>query len=155
MAGERYVRITRQEFDDLMSSLDCECINPDSQRRELVYARMWNDGNYAVKIYSSIVPVRGDARAVGEDAIRVVMFVKTPAGYEPKWKANRVYRTKNWRNAIHTRIEEAMKRGCAGRNFRCKNCGEPMILREGKGGLFYGCSMFGSTDCRYTENFEE
>lgn len=35
----------------------------------------------------------------------------------------------------------------------CPECGEEMVLREGKYGKFWGCS--GYPDCKHTENYEE
>ena len=35
---------------------------------------------------------------------------------------------------------------------RCPECGSPVNLKEGKHGLFYGCSKF--PKCRFTANFE-
>ena len=35
---------------------------------------------------------------------------------------------------------------------RCPECGSPVSLKEGKYGLFYGCSKF--PKCKFTANFE-
>lgn len=37
-------------------------------------------------------------------------------------------------------------------NNGCPECGSPVDLKEGKYGLFYGCSKF--PECRFTANFE-
>lgn len=35
----------------------------------------------------------------------------------------------------------------------CPRCGGRLILRNGKRGLFYGCSNFKSRSCRFTKNY--
>jgi ssDNA-binding Zn-finger/Zn-ribbon topoisomerase 1 len=155
MAGERYVHITPEEFERLMQENFFVCINADQSQRELIYAFMWHDGTYALKVYSSIVPAQNGSRDVGKDAIRVVLFVLIENEYMPKWKASRVYRTKGWRENLQQRIDEGLERGCEGRDYKCGNCGAPMILREGRRGFFYGCVNYGATDCRYTEDYDE
>lgn len=152
MAGKRYVHITQEEFDEFMSSWGFVCINEDDPGHERVYAFMWGKETYALKVYSSIVQSEG-SRRVGADAIRTVLFVKTPNGYDPKWKAPRVYRTRGWRESLDQRISEGLVRGCYGRDWECKICGAPMILREGRRGFFYGCTMFPATGCSYTEDY--
>lgn len=152
MAGERYTHITQKEFDAFMATNFFECLNPDQRAQELVYLFTWNDDNYLLKVYSSIVLGMG-SREVGADAIRVVLFINTPQGIRAMWRAPRVYRTENWRAHLQQRINEGMLRGREGKNYKCESCGAPMILREGKRGLFWGCSMFPISGCRYTEEF--
>jgi len=152
--GSRYVHITRKEFESFMDENLFVCLNDDQTRQELVYAYMWHDGAYALKVYSSIT-LGGGARDVGADAIRVVLFVNTPAGMRPMWKAARVYRTQGWRENLQQRIDEGLLRGCDGRDYECPECGAPMILREGKRGPFWGCTMFPVTQCTYTEDYDD
>lgn len=150
--AERYVKISREEMDEFMSSNFFTCINPDQRSQELVYFITWGDDNYALKVYSSILTISG-GREIGADAIRVVMFINTNAGLKAMWKAPRVYRTQNWRKNLQQRINEGLLRGCEGRDYKCPRCGSPKILRDGKNGLFWSCSMWPITKCPFTENF--
>ena len=36
----------------------------------------------------------------------------------------------------------------------CPICGGDMVLRKGKYGLFYGCSNYSKTKCKYTVKYE-
>jgi hypothetical protein len=151
----RYVKIPEVSFDMFMRENLFVHINPD-QAGEKVYAFMWNENAYALKVYSSIVP-GGGGRSVGEDAIRVVLFVKSPdGGMRPTWKAKRVHRVKNWRENLQQRIDEGLERGCEDvENWRCPQCGSPFVLRDGKHGKFYSCSAWPITGCNCTANYEE
>ena len=40
------------------------------------------------------------------------------------------------------------------RPITCPICGGDMVLRKGKYGLFYGCSNFPKTGCKYTVKYE-
>ena len=152
--GSRYVHITREEFDEVMRDNFFVCINDYQSSQELVYTYMWHDGAYSLKIYSSIT-LGGGARSCGADAIRVVLFVKTQTSMRPMWKGARVYRTKNWRDSLQNRIDEALLRGCDGRDYECQECGMPLILRDGKHGSFWACSSWSVTRCPYTEDYED
>lgn len=152
--GSRYVHVSIEDFEKVMKRNHFVCINDDQTHEELTYAYMWHDGAYVIKVYSSIT-LSGGSRSCGTDAIRVVLLVKTNGVMRPGWKAPRVYRTKNWRDALQSRIDEALTRGCDGRDYECGICGQPLILREGKHGLFWSCSSWPVTKCPYTEDYEE
>lgn len=149
-----YIHITEKEFDDFMSENLFLHINPD-QAGEKVYAFMWHDAAYALKVYSSIVP-GGGGRGVGSDAIRTVLMVKSPDGsMRPTWKGKRVHRVANWKNNLQQRIDEGLERGCADvDNWKCPQCDSPFVLRDGKHGNFYSCSAWPITGCNCTANYE-
>jgi hypothetical protein len=160
MAGSRYVHITQEEFENFMKSNLFECINPDQGRGELVYAFMWGDGDYALKVYSSIVPGSG-GRGVGADAIRTVLLARTKQSIHnnstyPVWKAKRVHRTKNWKVNLQQRIDEGLERGCEDvENWKCPQCNSPFVLRDGKHGKFYSCSAWPVTGCNCTADYNK
>jgi len=154
-----YVHITEAQFDAFMRENLFLHINPD-RAGEKVYAFMWNDGAYALKVYSSIVP-GGGGRKKGADAIRVVLMVRTPnedgegTHMRPTWKATRVHRVANWRENLQQRIDEGLKRGCEDvENWECPQCGSPFVLRDGRNGKFYSCSAWPITGCNCTANYE-
>jgi len=152
-----YVHITEEEFDRFMRSNLFLHINEDAPG-EKIYAFMWGDGDYALKIYSSIVPGNG-GRGVGADAIRVVLMVKTKDDkgihMRPVWKGKRVHRVANWKNNLQQRIDEGLERGCEDvDNWRCPQCEAPFVLRDGKHGKFYSCSAWPITGCNCTANYE-
>jgi len=37
-------------------------------------------------------------------------------------------------------------------DLKCGDCGSPMVLRDGKFGIFYGCSKFTETGCKGAHN---
>ena len=43
---------------------------------------------------------------------------------------------------------------CSNRPITCPMCGGDMVLRKGKYGMFYGCSNFPKTGCKYTVKYE-
>lgn len=38
------------------------------------------------------------------------------------------------------------------RDLRCPDCGAPLVLKDGKYGIFYGCSMWNTTRCGGVHN---
>jgi hypothetical protein len=147
-----FTRINKHEFNEFMEDNEFVCINDEQARQELIYAFMWHDGTYMIKIFSSIVPRDGEGRSKGKDAIRLVLFLLIDGEYKPVWKAARVHRTQGWRDNLQNRINEALNRGRYKREYKCKICSAPMLGRYGKWGFFWGCSMYGATECPYTIN---
>lgn len=150
-----YVDITKQEFDSFMDDNFFVCINPDQSTKEFVYVLMWHDGEYTMKVYSSITE-RGTSRGKGKDAIRVVLLVNDGGKNKPVWKGKRVHRVEGWRENLQERIDMGLAIGCEGEDWQCENCGGHMLLREGKRGFFYGCENFPDhkNGCRFTRDYE-
>lgn len=112
--------------------------------RELVYGKRVDGNNMkmTLRVYTGIDP-SGQSRDVGEDAMRVNLFVKLPSGEIKKlFGSKRVHRVKGWMKNLQSRINDALQQMP---QRMCEKCGLPMILREGKSKTtgkpysFYGC----------------
>jgi hypothetical protein len=121
---------------------------------ELVWAKYRQDLKIQIRILSGINP-SGESRPVGEDAIRVQLWLPTDDG-ETFYRvgcSKRVNRTQNWRVNLKERIADwKALLGPNGEVLCCPKCGKPMILREvghgpNKGKKFYGCSTWAATKC--------
>jgi hypothetical protein len=142
----RYVQITLEEFDEFMEGLFFERLDHRTLNySEYVYERQFLNVDAKIRIYSSISIYGEESRGKGRDAIRVVVLYKFPSEFRGPliWQAakkqKRVHRVQNWRTNLDKRIEEAR---IIINVDPCSECGAPMILREGKYGLFYSCTTW-------------
>jgi hypothetical protein len=151
-----YTHINPEEMHEFMNNNGFICINEDQASQEFIYNLEWHDGEYLLKVFSSVTD-GGGARDVGQDAIRVVLFVRHNGKYYPRWKGSRVHRVGGWRDNLQSRINEGLARGCDGEDWECENCGGHMILRDGSRGLFYGCENFPENrgGCRFTRSYND
>jgi hypothetical protein len=96
-------------------------------------------------------------RGCGEDAVRVVVGVKTEHAFRPLHKSRKLLRTAPTLMAhdvrvgvFLTRLVEALRE--AAKRARvvetCRACGSPMAERKGKHGAFLGCTSY--PQCRET-----
>lgn len=168
----KYVKITRKEFEKKISDYCMACENPNSTSAEYVYYLMWGRENeWKLEVYSSVTPL-GSARPRGTDAIRVILKVALPEKKRvtrniPKnpnrflsltdtrvdriivWSATRVNRVPGWDKRLFKRIEEALYRGMDGAERPyCPSCGSALIVRDTKPRgdnpvkQFVGCSAW-------------
>lgn len=148
-----YVKITHEEFDAFMTHYGFVCMNPDQAQQEFIYSTTWNDGEYMLKVYSSITDM-DDARDVGKDAIRLTLFTLQGQFYAPCLKGKRVYRVKGWKANLINGIAIMEHIGIKNGNWQCENCGGHLLIRTGRRGEFYGCENFPTSrgGCRYTRS---
>lgn len=109
MAGSRYVEVSREA---LVGALEQAGFAPYVGRTggELVYTRRHHrDPTMMVKVYTSLPARAGDARACGEDAIRVLLvFENERSGASGcLHKASRVYRTGSEQAVVERMLERA------------------------------------------------
>lgn len=122
---------------------------------------------YAVRVYSSVS--NGSTRAVGEDAIRVVLInteTDRPVKIMGEGRKNRskkskagsrIYRTAPTGIPAEERIQELLGRlrdRCRDYFYHivanpCPKCGSALALRGGKNGDFYGCTNY--PECTHTQ----
>ena len=111
---------------------------------ELVYGKRVdkNGMQMTMRVYTGIDPI-GSSRGVGEDAMRVNLFIRLPNGEIKKlFGSKRVHRVKNWMKNLQARINDVASQAP---QMICDKCGLPMVLREGKNKTtgkpysFYGC----------------
>lgn len=161
-SGDRYVPIDENEMRDLMTRIGFETISLP-RTTELVFQRQIETTAgkkfpYAVRVYSSIA--HGNSRAVGEDAIRVVLvdlkaenpkfqFMKV-LGEGTKKAGRRIYRTKSAMTTLETRCRDYFTHIIKN---PCPKCGSAMAVRNTKGGQFLGCTKY-HNGCRGTRELE-
>lgn len=159
MGAPRYVQIRIEEFDawarkNEFAELDANTLG--IRTYEKVYFKDNNEKTRII-IFSS-VDLRDDAaRNVGTDAIRTYIYLRTDAENNTRdWfkyiELSRVYRTKNWRDNLSSRVEEA---STTISKDLCPKCNNPMVIRRGKYGPFYSCVMWSRTQCDGKGKFDE
>ena len=164
MAGQYYA-VSQTELEDLLIPMGFKQVSVRGTR-ELVYGkRVDQDGlKLTLRVYTGIEPT-GVSRDVGDDAMRVNLFLGTPIGYDTERKkttwevmklggSKRVHRIapsasnpEGWRKNLRDRINgwiDYLPQD------KCDKCGMPMIPREGKNGKFLSCA--GYPRCRNTRN---
>jgi len=141
----RYCKITFDEFEDFAAANEYECENPHEKRKfnamEYVYERYLDD-DFKIVIFSSVQIITKQSRDKGEDAIRILPFIKFNGEFRPIAKGKRIYRLANWK--MHLKKESDYLVDCFDqmKSQPCKNCGSKMTLRS-KGAAFYlSCTAF-------------
>ncbi len=172
MADSKYVAVPEAAMRSMMEG---ECgfdqLNIDGTY-EIVFQRQVESSQgrkfpYAVRVFSSVA--NGVSRAVGEDAIRVVLM-NTETGRpvkimgegrknrDRKSKAgSRIYRTARQGIPTEDRVAELLGRlrdRCRDYFYhvvanQCPKCDSALALRQGKGNDFYGCTNFPT--CKHTQ----
>lgn len=118
--------------------------------------RKTSAGSLSIKIYTSVQSDRNKARAVGEDAIRIVVLWEDnqgwnkPIGSKPK----RIYRSGGANSTAKDVVERCFNRAKevateAMGNIICSCC-RPMVLRESAHGKFLGCIGYHKKICNNT-----
>lgn len=148
-----YQQISQSEMEDFLFSKGFQPVAlPGTQ--ELVYGKRVDCNGLALtlRVYSSIFA--GSGRAAGEDAIRVVLFLKLDDKIVKLGGSKRVHRVQGWRDNLQSRLSDWQQFLPA----RTCSCGKPMVVRHvkqgpRKGEPFYGCTAF--PECRNTERCQE
>jgi Topoisomerase DNA binding C4 zinc finger len=171
--NSKYVAVPEAAMRALMES-ECgfEQIKLDGTT-ELVFQRdvvssKGKEFPYAVRVYSSVA--YGETRAVGEDAIRVILMNTTTnrpvkimgegrKNRDRKSKAgSRIYRTAPTGIPTEERVAELLgrlKTRCREYFYhvvanQCPKCDSALSLRHSKGNDFYGCTNF--PECKHTQS---
>lgn len=142
-----YVNITKEEMEEVLSPQGFKQVSLPSTI-ELVYGKRVDvDGlMLTLRIYSSINP-DGNARDVGEDAIRcMVMWRKEDGDVKKIGTTKRVNRVGGWRKNLQSRIDKL--EDLVGPI--CTTCKSPMVERKGTNNSFWGCSNW--PNCKHTQN---
>jgi hypothetical protein len=107
--AKRYVEVSRKALLDALFA--CGFREHLGQGGgELVYSRQHGlDPTMWVKVFTSLPRAAGDARACGEDAIRVLLVFENPVSKASGclYKASRVYRTGSEQAVIERTLERA------------------------------------------------
>jgi hypothetical protein len=146
MSG-KYVSISKDEMDQFLIPQGFSSIQIENTF-ELVYAKrvFQDDLKLSLRIYTGINS-SGISRDVGEDAIRVYLFMKKQDNSIVKiCGCKRVNRIETWKNNLQQRINSWND---SFPKHKCDLCKMPMILRKGSNGDFLGCSNF--PNCKFTK----
>jgi len=133
-----YTNISKEDMEAFLVPQGFKAL-PLPGTTELVYGkRVDHEGLIlSLRVYTGIWP-SGESRAVGEDAIRINLFVRLPDGKIIKLGGSkRVHRVGGWKNNLQNRLnswEENLP------EHTCPKCGVPMVKRKGPYGDFFGCS---------------
>lgn len=134
-----YYAITLEEMTAFMIGRGFDAIKIDGTH-EVVFAKTVPEkADLEIRVFTSI-DGRGEARDVGDDAIRVVI-------YSPKYKRGvgsdaRVYRVKGWGENLDNRLFSIFEQARTGLAL-CPACGAYMLERSGKNGRpFFGCVTY-------------
>lgn len=131
----RYTNITLAEMAAFLEKRNFKSLNgiasPDLARtREVVYGRRVRHGRYelTLRVFTGIVDHQ--SRAAGTDAIRVVLFWRTPIGTVIRvGGGRRVHRVAGWRTNLEARIKDWDGELAGG---SCPVCGGPLVWRKSK-----------------------
>ena len=141
-----YVNIS---YEDMKSFLEpqgfSEILIPKTA--EAVWAKRVHQGNYqlSLRVFTGIV--HAASREVGEDAIRVCLFVRNEKGKISLVSGSkRVHRVKGWRENLQNRLDTWLE---LFPNEACPKCNNLMVPRSGKNGTFLGCSDYPT--CTFTK----
>ena len=119
---------------------------------ELVWGKRVDQENFplTLRVYTGINP-SGASRGVGQDAIRICLFMKTQDG-KIVWLggSKRVHRVVNWKINLQKRLNNWLE---FFPKSKCPKCSLPVVLRDGKFGKFLSC--VGYPICKHTEKYEK
>lgn len=144
-----YYNLTIKEIDDFLLPQGFRRVSVPNTN-ELVYGKRVDHNNMEItmRVYTGIDP-SGYSRDVGEDAIRVYLFSRSPDGKINKlFGSKRVHRVKGWAKNLQARINDTLDQ--VKQLKICDRCGLPMRLLEGKSKStgkpykFYGCTGYPS-----------
>lgn len=148
--SRRYVKITRDEFEEFLDSTDLEWKAVDSLGKEIVYETEDAAPDYDVvtmRIFSSIDQRTGVVRDKGADAIRLVLWNNLVGA--PVSGMKKTLRIETWKKNLREKVVDLYDKSSK-MVKECPECGSILVRREGKYGDFLGCSNY--PECDYTEN---
>jgi len=146
MSDKTYTKITKSEFEEALSQTEYDFHRVDYDwSRELIYEHESQNGNFVLRVYSSLDERTGTARDKGSDAIRTVVLHNETE--RPVLKERRTNRIGTWRKNLTKKINALSENQD---NIRiCSSCDSVMVIRESStGDKFYGCTSY--PDCENT-----
>jgi len=140
----KFTNITKSEMQNFLGNLGFAEISIPNCNESVFAKRIDKNGiPLSMRVYTGIVS--SESRGCGEDAIRVNVFAKTLHNIPKKVvTCRRVNRVSGWRKNLQSRIHEVFHKAPTA----ICNCGNPMVLREGKFGDFLGCTNY--PECKET-----
>lgn len=148
MSNKKFYRYTREEFEKALEETDYEWTRQNFDfAGEYAYEHESEDGNFLMRIWSSIDKSTDQARDKDKDAIRLaVLWTET---MEPVLTEKRTNRIGTWKKNLLKKINNIQKR--QEELQICSECNSVMVIREVESrNKFYGCSSY--PECRNTES---
>ena len=144
-----YVNITAEEMHQFLVEKGFEAISLDGTVEAVYGKRVHQDSlQLTLRVYTGVVG--SNSRKVGDDAIRVNLWMKLKDGRIIKLSGSkRVHRVEGWRTNLKKRIDGWLE---SFPKSKCKKCGYPMLVRKGPQGPFLGCSDY--PVCKNTKSLE-
>lgn len=136
----KFTNIPLKDMIDFLTPLGFKEIAALEGTLEKVYAKRVDHHGLALslRVYTGIEGT--ESRGVGEDAIRVALFMRDKDGRIVKLGGSkRVHRVIGWKKNLKNRLdrwEESFPTNV------CNKCGMPMLPRNGRCGKFLGCASF-------------
>jgi len=134
--GLTYYQISNEEMSGFLAPKGFYKIQIPGTYEDVYAYDVKSKPGLQIRVYSSISS-RGEARKVGADAIRVILFA---ANYsKPVGSEARVYRTTGWEKNLGTRLRQTMEQVIA---LPICECGAYMVERTSRFGKFLGCVRY-------------
>lgn len=142
---------TRDEFEDVLEDTEY-----DWSRMRYDWAREWiyeaesENGNFIMRVYSSVDRRNNKSREKDSDAIRLTVI--DAESERPVMKEKRTNRIKTWPKNLKKKIHNVKNR--KDEITICSECGSLMVVRSNKetGEKFLGCTNY--PDCQNVEQLE-
>lgn len=146
MSRRTFHNVSIDEIEAVLLPRGFKCINDKLPNVvERVYAKRvdQDDLQLSLRVFTGIEG--SQSRDCGEDAIRIVLFYRDPkSGKVVKVSGEkRVNRIQTWQKNLELRLDKWDDFP----SQKCPKCGSPMVKRNGKFGVFNGCSNWPA--CNY------
>lgn len=145
-----YYQIQSDEMETFMLARGFCRFSVEGTYEELYAKDVVDKPGLEIRVFTSIGTRDGDARTVGTDAIRVVIF--STVHNRGVGSEARVYRTTGWAKNLASRIDDTIRQASTGL-VQCPDCKAWMVEREGKYGKFFGCIRYPA--CRGIRRIQE
>lgn len=134
----QYLNISAAEMDQFLTHKGFAKIELEGTFEAVYGKRVHQDDlQLTLRVYTGI---QGQvSRGVGEDAIRVNLFMRTGDKIIKLGGSKRVHRVVNWKANLSKRIDDWLDYMP---KHKCQKCGLPMIVRTSKHGKFLGCAGY-------------
>lgn len=143
--AERFYNISMEEMQEFLEPQGFQPLQLD-RTVELVWGKIVRKDNltFSLRVYTGINP-SGESRPKGEDAIRVMLFVKYNGDIRHVGKTRNCLRVNNWRHNIQAAINEWQDA-----LHVCPACGAPQVERTKRSdkSKFWACLTYFETGCR-------
>ena len=149
MSDRTYTNITQEEFEKALAETEhkFELVDYD-WTKELIYESPSHNGEFIVRVYSSLNRSDGQARDKGSDAIRTVVIHQDTG--RPVLSSKRTNRIQTWKKNLKQKINNISEQ--QSEVEMCAECSNPMVIRTNSDEeKFYGCSTW--PECDNTKSY--